>query len=185
MLQLVIREAARQKIREELQREGDAPISTLKMLNSTLVIPKLHHPAIRRRHSSKQIIHLAHHTPRARRYMLSRHARYLDCSLPASFGSTLDIYECVVEMVQLVDFGERFGWICGGSEVGFSVRSCDDGEVPAQGGFDFLVKVVAEVDEIQIIKFEGKKLGLKGINVMAEKKSSIMGNGKRKRAYAW
>lgn len=58
--------------------------------------------------------------------MFPRHARHLDLRV-----RILDIDEAFVEVVEVVDLGERVFDGGGGRrrEVGFGVGGCDDGEV--------------------------------------------------------
>jgi len=76
--------------------------------------------------------------------MLPRHASHFERG-PLSFISAggLDVDEHVLEEVQVVDGGEGFFGAFGVGEVGFGVGGGDDGEVAAEGGFNFLVEVVA------------------------------------------
>jgi len=78
--------------------------------------------------------------------MLPRHASHLERRpLPFASAGGLDVDEHVLEEVQVVDGGEGFFGAFGVGEVGFGVGGGDDGEVAAEGGFDFLVEVVAWV----------------------------------------
>lgn len=78
--------------------------------------------------------------------MLPWHARHFDTwhLLPLAGILRSDIYEHVVEEIEIVHRGERFAiFLCGVCKVRFGVWGCDHGEVAAEGGFDFLVEVVA------------------------------------------
>lgn len=76
--------------------------------------------------------------------MLPRHSRHLNRGLLPTLGRAFDIYECVVEEIEIVHCGEGFaGVAAGGGEVGFGMGGCDDGEVASEGGFDLGVEVVA------------------------------------------
>ncbi len=81
--------------------------------------------------------------------MLPRHPCHLDRRLLPALGSAFDVYECVVEEVEIVDGGEGFvGVFLGGGEVGFGVWGCDDGKVAPKGGFDLLIEVVAREEGV-------------------------------------
>lgn len=75
--------------------------------------------------------------------MLPRHASHFKRRpLPFASFRGLDVDEHVLEEVEVVDGGEGFFGAFGVGEVGFGVGGGDDGEVAAEGGFDFVVEVV-------------------------------------------
>lgn len=77
--------------------------------------------------------------------MLPRHSRHFDRGLLGSFS--LDIDDHILEEIQIMDCGEGFFRRFRIHKVGFCVRGGDDGKIAAEGGFDFLVEVVAMGDK--------------------------------------
>lgn len=92
-------------------------------------------------HRVDQIVQRPQHPGRD---MLPRHAGHFERRpFPLTPLGGLDVDEHVLEEVQVVDGGEGFVGAFGVGEVGFGVGSGDDGEIAPEGGFDFLVEVVA------------------------------------------
>lgn len=117
-------------------------------LHSTLSLnanPLRRPPAKRRTrkettHSINQIIQCPQHP---RRNMFSRHPRHLDRRLLNPFP-TFNIHQHILKEIQIMHRGESFSIsILFIGKMLFGVRGGYDREVAPEGGFDFLVEVVA------------------------------------------
>ena len=80
--------------------------------------------------------------------MLPRHSRNLERRFPLiGTDRTLNIYQNILKEIKIRDSGEGFIVTFLGSEMVFGVGGGYDREIAAEGGFDSLVEVVAEMDD--------------------------------------